>query len=30
MGEYALGIGLPKHQLIEFDGVDEMERERLK
>ncbi|MDR0302008.1 MAG: hypothetical protein LBI04_06835 [Treponema sp.] len=30
MGEYALSIGLPKHQLIDFSGVDEMEKERAK
>jgi hypothetical protein len=30
MGEYALSIGLPKHQLIEYSGVDEMEKKRIK
>jgi len=29
MGEYALSIGLPKHQLINFSGIDEMEKELL-
>ena len=28
MAEYALGIGLPKSQLITFSGIDEMEMDR--
>ena len=28
MAEYALGIGLPKSQLINFSGIDEMEMDR--
>ena len=28
MGEYALSIGLPKSQLIDFSGIDEMENNR--